>query len=168
MMSGRARRWAANLGLLVVSSALALALVEWAARRLEPLDPYHVMPLGGRDGMFVPDRRLGHALRPGFHGRFTHPQYGGEEVTIGAHGFRVAEGNPSSAAPSVLVLGDSIAFGLGVRAAEAFPGRLADMLSRRAGVAIHVTSRAGHRLAADALAEVIPARALRAAGEAAR
>ena len=140
MVEKRGRRWP-NVVLLVVSMGLTLAVLEAVARHLLPLDPYEIVPEapdGEPIGIRHPTR--GHSLRPGFHGRFVHPDFGGEEVAINRFGFRDRDPSPEQDASGlrVTVLGDSVAFGTGVEAAESFSAVLESTLAEGLGRPVRV------------------------------
>ncbi len=132
MVEERRRRWP-NVVLLIVSIGLTLAVLEVVARRLLPLDPYEIVPDqpdGEPIGVRHPTR--GHSLRPGFSGRFVHPDFGGEKVVINRFGFR--DRGPDAGKQvdglKVTVLGDSVAFGTGVEATATFSARLEEILGQ--------------------------------------
>lgn len=71
-----------------------------------------------------PDPRIGYSLRPGASGRFQ-----GQETRINSLGCRGPElAGRRAGDPLVVSLGDSIAFGAGVRAEEAYAARLGELL----------------------------------------
>lgn len=123
-----------RISLVVASTGLTLAAVELAARRWLPLDPYEVRPDDATaESIFVPSPTRGHAWRPGFRGRFVHPQFGGERVEIDEHGFRVG-GERRPERPDelrVTVLGDSLTFGVGVEGTETYCALLETALAAR-------------------------------------
>ena len=112
----------------VTSAVLCACLVEWVFTWRMPAWIYDVVPDDPRLGsMFVAHPPLVHALRPGFRGRFVHPEFPGLRVEINALGMRdrPEEGVlPATGDAVVLVLGDSFAFGTGVRLEETFQERL--------------------------------------------
>ena len=89
--------------------------------------------------LFQPDPRSGYRLRPGFTGRQVGP--GGEfdvPVEVDARGLR----DPPHVAPPrpvALALGDSMTFGEGVAAGEAWPA----VLERASGVRVHAAGVPG-------------------------
>jgi lysophospholipase L1-like esterase len=123
-----------RIALIVGSTGLTLATLELAARRWLPLDPYEIRPDDATaQSIFVFSPTRGHAWRPGFRGRFMHPQFGGERVEIDEHGFRVG-GERSAEPPGALrvtVLGDSLTFGVGVEASETYCALLETALAAR-------------------------------------
>lgn len=112
--------WRRGLGGACLSiAALALAFLggEWLHERGRPRDPYNIVsedPQGPRS-IYRRDPVLWVKLRPGFRGHFVHPQYDGQLVTVNSEGYRgpdwPAEADPD--ATNVLLLGDSMSFGLG-------------------------------------------------------
>jgi hypothetical protein len=112
----------------VTSVVLCACLVEWVFTWRMPAWIYDVVPDDPRLGtMIVSHPPLVHALRPGFRGRYVHPDFPGLRVEINALGMRdrPEEGVlPAAGDAVVLVLGDSFAFGTGVRLEETFQERL--------------------------------------------
>jgi len=123
-----------GLTLAAVVGCLLVAGLERLVRWRAPLDPYAFEPdpHSPEPRAYGPDPELGLALRPGFRGRFVHPEYGGESIAINADGFR-GDDWPREVDPDdfgILMLGDSTLFGLGVEAAETIPARLEAELAR--------------------------------------
>lgn len=83
-------------------------------------------------GVVQPDRRLGWRLRPGWSGTDGVTRY---PYRISAAGLR--DDRPDAPKQPgerrLLVIGDSVAFGFGVRTADAFPARLEEHLRRTGG-----------------------------------
>lgn len=123
----------AGLGLSLGVLSFSLALAEWTLERGQPVDPYALRPTDGRAPRrhLVGDPELGMRLRPGFQGRFVHPEYGGEMVEINADGFRGGSwpSEPDPDSRRVLLLGDSSVFGMGAEERETISGQLERLLS---------------------------------------
>lgn len=123
----RRSRWrglspsATRAALTVLAAGLPVLVLERAARPfVERLTT-----------LFVPDPELGWRHRPG-----AADTYWGEPVRLNAHGQRGPERAPTRTPGTtrVLVLGDSVAFGLLVADdADTFPARLEDELATRLG-----------------------------------
>ena len=102
------------------------------ANRFQPRDPYEVVAIegSGAETLYQPDPSLVRVHRPGFRGRFTHPEYRGELLEINADGFR-DEAWPAEAIAGetrILFLGDSTLVGLGVSGDETIPSRVSAAL----------------------------------------
>jgi lysophospholipase L1-like esterase len=118
------KKWAMRAVLALLGVSLGLVLVETMLRTFYP-------QYGGKEpGQFHPI--LGVSLIPNFEG--VHIAYGHENVTnihTNSLGFRDSEvqiPKPENVF-RILVLGDSMTFGLGVMEEEAFPAVLEDMLN---------------------------------------
>ncbi len=122
----RSRGERAGLGLCAALSTLSLLLagVEAVHRQLFPLRTYELQPddparphslVRGRDGRV--------RATPGFVGAYDHPEFRGIRVAINDYGLRDGLDEATPPAPgeaSVLVLGDSFFFGMGVSLEETF------------------------------------------------
>jgi hypothetical protein len=101
-----------------------LALVETAVRAASPVRSYELVPdrpAGGPCLLRAADGRL--VGVPGCSGRYVHRDFPGLAVELNALGLRDGldeTGPPDPGQPSVLVLGDSFAFGMGVALDETF------------------------------------------------
>ena len=128
---GESRPGRVILGLGVSLSVCALLLcgVEGIYRAAIGLHTYdavsddpgvgHYLVPSDDPGRFVP--------RPGYRGRYVHPDFRGVRVEINDSGLRDDPDEAGPPAPdelSVLVLGDSFAFGMGVSLADSFQERL--------------------------------------------
>jgi len=124
----RARRWVLRLGAMTLLFAGLFAGLEALARRVVAVDPYAIVPEkdSPAPAYFDSDPVLGIKAAPGFRGRFVHPDYKGELVTLGAQGFRGGDvpATKADGEKRVFVLGDSLTFGLGVEDGETFPALL--------------------------------------------
>lgn len=116
---------------VLVFAAVALASLwaaETLARAVSPLRIYEIVPDDPAAGPCLvrrSDQRL--VGRPGCTGHYVHREFPGVEVAINGLGLRdgLDEARPTAAGESsVLVLGDSFAFGLGVRLEATFQERL--------------------------------------------
>lgn len=119
-----------------------LAAIEALARALSPLRTYEIVPDDPAAGPCLvrhPDGRL--VGRPGCSGRYLHREFAGVEVEINSLGLRdgLDEATPTAAGDrSVVVLGDSFAFGLGVALEETFHERLERALAAELGRPVRV------------------------------
>ena len=122
--ASRAGRLGAQLALATSATALTLLGIESAFHAVAPASVYEVVPDDrGAGPLFVPHPTCLWQLRPGFRGRYIHPEFRGTRVAINDLGFR--DGLDETAPPpageaSILVLGDSLAFGTGVELDETF------------------------------------------------
>lgn len=120
----RARRLAANLAVLAVSSAVFLLLAEALVRRVAPQSPSGNPRQSQPRDFYAPHPVLGFTMNPGFHGRFELPEFD-TEVRFSSIGLRDREYGPKPPGASrLLVLGDSYTFGWGVEEGERFADRL--------------------------------------------
>lgn len=112
------------LGSIVLALLLAEAVLRWAYDEVEVNGNYW-----GR-GAFVADPAAGYRHAPGFRGRAVRPGVFDVEVALDDLGLRQADRERQLAYPrTLLVLGDSFPFGLGVEADESFPTLLAAELN---------------------------------------
>ncbi|MEM7200461.1 MAG: hypothetical protein AAF628_09370 [Planctomycetota bacterium] len=115
---------ALRLGVFAAMLLLSLFAVETLLRRLFPVQIYEIVPDNPRQGsclMAGPNRRP--ELRPGFTGQYMHPEFPELRIEINDWGLRddaEEASEPEPGSRSVLVLGDSFAFGTGVRLEETF------------------------------------------------
>lgn len=128
-------RVAARIALVVIPLACSSVLLELVLRWRGEVDHYRIEPTEGSaaESAFVPDPLLKWRYAPGFRGRFTHPEFGGESFVVNARGYRDVEW-PTERDPNeyrILVLGDSLTTGLGVTRDEAFPALLEAALAAR-------------------------------------
>lgn len=125
----------ARIALALGSTVLALLLAEGLLRLLSVGAPGRGTRwfAGGNHPRFLveEDAECGYALRPGFVGRevSTHGEFE-VPVTIDERGLRDHR-HTAPAGPSILALGDSMTFGEGVTAEEAFPALLEAETGRR-------------------------------------
>ncbi len=135
-------RIAASLGsvALLVGTLLLLAGAGELALRLVP--GWSSDPASGRFNPYRPDGRTGYALRPG--ARVVHEE---EEFSVPVRVNALGQRGPERTAAKppgvrrILVLGDSFAFGFGVREEDAFFSVLERLLSER-GERVEVMSAA--------------------------
>jgi SGNH hydrolase-like domain, acetyltransferase AlgX len=119
------RSWAQNIGLLLVSTVLALGAAEILLRRYLPMDGF----------LYRLHPRSLYALAPQARALFVHtPQNGGGLVlvTVNSDGFRGKELRRGGD-PRILVYGDSCVEADYARLAETFTERLEERLGRAAG-----------------------------------
>lgn len=124
----RARRWLGRLGIACVTLVVALAAAELFLRAsgYQPL----WSDMGPRY-LHEGDPELGIRLRPGFEGVHVHPEFE-VPVSISSQGFRDRGYGPKpEGALRILSLGDSFAFGFGVRQDEAYCEQLEARLAAR-------------------------------------
>src|SRR5947209_1734724 len=123
----RLRRLAARLLLLAVSAGLGLLVAEVAVRLARPQAVMVVSP-----GLYEPDPPRRYRLHPGFRGTVTNRVEFDDPVSINSLGLRGPEIGPKSPGTlRVLAVGDSFTFGVGARAEETWPARLAAILRAR-------------------------------------
>jgi hypothetical protein len=125
-------KWSARVMLVLFSSAVFFLLLELVMGPFIPEFSYKVHPNSGSPPeMIVQDRGMGSVMTPGFEGYMVHQDFYGIPVTINPEGYRDRPwaGMPAKAADSIRILGlgDSFAFGLGVKAEETFLRRLEAM-----------------------------------------
>lgn len=126
--SGSGRR-----GCLIRAAVLLAALflaggIGEAALRLLPIRAVYMEQRSVlQQQIAIPDPDTFYRNRPGYRGRFKNREFD-TEVVIDAHGLRAGDPPPAPADRTLLVLGDSFAFGWGVEANEAAPGRLAQLM----------------------------------------
>ncbi|MBF0253897.1 MAG: SGNH/GDSL hydrolase family protein [Candidatus Omnitrophica bacterium] len=113
------KRWITRAGLVLFGCIVAFAAGEWIAAHSGVVDT--------PPGLFVEHPTRSFANRPGFKGRDRR----GNPIRINSMGLRNPEISLDKPAGvmRVLVLGDSVAFGDGVREEEAFPARLEGLLN---------------------------------------
>lgn len=119
----RRRRWhpAGKLTLAIVGVCLGAGGVELAFRLFWRLPPWFAE--FGQAGMYVATADGDVALLPGYRG--TLQVDGPTTVSINSLGMRGAEvGDKQAGERRLLVLGDSVVWGYGVEAEQAFPARL--------------------------------------------
>lgn len=141
--NSRPIRAVARLCLSLAVFSFAFGAADRIYSRCRPADLYEITPIppGETRGAFLHDKKLGLVFRPGFRGRFAHPEYHGELVEINHAGYRDRDwpDRPDPGTVGVLLLGDSTLFGLGVNREETIAARLeAHLLARRPGTAYRV------------------------------
>lgn len=113
----------------------AAGLLEVALWLRGDVDRYRIEPVEGSASAdaLIPDPVLKWRHAPGFRGRFTHPDFAGEPFEVNARGYRDVDWPTAPAADEfrVLVLGDSLTVGLGVRREETFCALLQKTLAAR-------------------------------------
>jgi hypothetical protein len=113
-----------RLVLAAAATALTLFAVEAGFQAVMPADVYDIVPdQPGAPPWWIAHPGVPWVARPGFRGRYLHPEFRGSRVDINALGFRDGLDETAPPAPgeaSVLVLGDSLVFGTGVDVEETF------------------------------------------------
>jgi lysophospholipase L1-like esterase len=128
-------RWLAVTGLLLVGTLFSLVIAESLARLVITMpwgksvdEMARIVPVAWTQGAFVSDSELGYRTAPGFEGRVVRQGQYDELFKTNALGLRDDEIGPRDGlTPRILVVGDSLAFGLGVGQGESF----SDVLERR-------------------------------------
>lgn len=133
-------RWGRTLvrfSLLVASVLGTLTIVNSVMRFFHQADPYRIEPTADSSGpealIHQPNDVLKWVFAKGFKGHFCHPDYDGELFETNADGFRDRPwpARPDPDALRILVLGDSIAVGLGVERSENFSSLLESLLTQK-------------------------------------
>lgn len=121
------RRAGRLLAVLALQLAAAFLLLELVARAFDPLGISYYPETARYLDTLVREEPIGYRNRPGLRGT-----YYGVPVAINSHGMRDREvGEKPPGESRVLVLGDSIPFGIGVRYEDSLPYRLELELRRR-------------------------------------
>lgn len=111
-------------GFVLSAVLLLLFVLECGFRTMVPLQLYEIIPDDPREGPCLSRSDEGRLIaKPGFQGRFMHPEFPGVRVEINEFGLRDGLDEAVPPAPGdavVLVLGDSVAFGTGVSLEETF------------------------------------------------
>jgi hypothetical protein len=114
--------------LVLCSIFLSLFVVECLIRAVTPLNLYEIVPDDPAMGSCFYRYEKGRLkANPGFRGRFMHPEFSGIPVEINDWGLRDGMDEATPPKPeevSVLILGDSFAFGTGVSLEDTFHERL--------------------------------------------
>lgn len=124
--SGRPESWRKQIAsglILVFASTLLMVLLLEALARVFVTDPL---------GLFAVSPRLGYAMVPHFSGK--HGKFRQFKVAIetNSRGLRDREFAAKGERQRILVLGDSVSFGWGVEAEQAFPKQLESLQAERA------------------------------------
>jgi lysophospholipase L1-like esterase len=115
--------------MLAASGVFGLVLAEVGIRILDPLGISYYDDLARYQADLVTDEDVGYRHRPGLKTR-----YYGTDVSCNTLGFRDREfGEKGADEFRVMVLGDSVTFGVGVEEGETFSRRLEPLLSARLG-----------------------------------
>lgn len=121
------RRLGRLAGLVLIQLVVVLALLEVVARIFDPLGVSYYPETARYFDTLLLEEPIGYRHRPGLQGTFY-----GAPVSINALGLRDREvGDKAAGEYRVLVLGDSVPFGIGVRYEESFPYRLEVLLNER-------------------------------------
>jgi len=123
---GRSESWRKKIGsrlILALASTLLMLLLLEVLARVFVTDPR---------GLFAVSPRLGYVMAPHFSGK--HGKFGQFKVQIetNSKGLRDREFSAKGERQRILVLGDSVSFGWGVEAEQAFPKRLESLQAPRA------------------------------------
>jgi lysophospholipase L1-like esterase len=123
-----------RLGLVAASCAVTLGLVEVGLRLLPAWSRATTQDERFAFNPYRPDGRLGFTLHPGLRVRHVDRDFS-VTVTVNALGMRGPERGPSKrpGAATILLLGDSFAFGWGVEQEETFGARLERLLTEQVG-----------------------------------
>ena len=108
-----------RIALVLVGAVAALLTLEGTLRLVLE---YYLNP-------FLPDVELGYRLKPSFAGR-----YPWVTVRTDEDGYRVARRPARSSGRKILFVGDSVTFGFGVDAEEAYPLRFGETIARAGDV----------------------------------
>jgi lysophospholipase L1-like esterase len=122
---GRPEGWRKQIAsrlILVLASTLLMLLLLEALARIFVTDPR---------GLFSVSPQLGYAMVPHFNGK--HGKFGQFKVRIetNSKGLRDREFSAKGERQRILVLGDSVSFGWGVEAEQAFPRQLESLQAAR-------------------------------------
>lgn len=113
--------------LFVIQAAMVVALLEIAGRALDPLGISYYPETARYIDTLILEGPIGYRNRPGLEGRFY-----GVPVAINSLGMRDREVGPRQPGEyRVLVMGDSVPFGIGVRVEDALPRQLERALAER-------------------------------------
>lgn len=116
--------------LVLVCVALALEALCGVYHR------WYVRRIGGfglPPGLFVARERLGFGMRPGFEGAFTLGAFRGIAVRINGDGYRDRPFRAPGDRDRIALVGDSVVFGVGVRAEDVVDARLEEILAAGSG-----------------------------------
>jgi hypothetical protein len=133
---------------LVVLIPFTAAIVagNWWLSRSNVRDIYRLEPIAGSSGpdAYVKGTLPKWTLKPGFKGRFVHPQYDAELFEVNADGYRDRPwpDHPEEDRLRVLVFGDSMVVGLGVEREETFCALLEERLSAALGTPVRTFNAA--------------------------
>jgi lysophospholipase L1-like esterase len=126
-MENPLRRVGRLLALIAVQCGVALLLLEVAGRLFDPMGISYYPETARYLDTLVQEEPIGYRNRPGLEGRFY-----GAPVAINARGMRDREvGAKPPGEFRVLVLGDSVPFGIGVRVEDSLPRQLERILQAR-------------------------------------
>lgn len=126
MLASQLKSWGGRLGLLAVSTLLALVLAEVLCRQFVAIGSFHWVADAGWENWNEADEVQEYHLVAGWRGEVAAPEYR-HRVEINSRGFRGPEPEKE---PALWVFGDSFVFGIGVEQEESLPGRLAAELKQ--------------------------------------
>ena len=123
-LSIRAGRW---IALVVLQLFVVLVVLEGIARIFDPLGISYYPEMARYLDSLVLEEPIGYRNRPGLQDRFF-----GVPVSINSLGMRDREVQDKTAGEfRILVMGDSVPFGIGVRYEDSFPRQLETLLQER-------------------------------------
>ena len=123
-LSIRAGRW---IALVVLQLFVVLVVLEGIARVFDPLGISYYPEMARYLDSLVLEEPIGYRNRPGLQDRFF-----GVPVSINSLGLRDREVQDKAAGEfRILVMGDSVPFGIGVRYEDSFPHQLETLLQER-------------------------------------
>lgn len=120
------KSWGGRLGLLAVSTLVALVLAEVLCRQFVTIGSFRWVADAGWSNWNEADEVQEYHLVAGWRGEVVAPEFR-HRVEINSRGFR---GPEPEAKPALWVFGDSFVFGVGVEQEESLPGRLAAELKQ--------------------------------------
>jgi lysophospholipase L1-like esterase len=132
--AGWVRRWLGRVGLVLLSCAITIGLIESLLRLAPTWSRATARDERGGFNPFRSDGRLGFALSPGIRIRHADRDFS-VAIAVNSLGLRGPERGLSKPAGTarILLLGDSFAFGWGVEHDETFGARLERLLAARVG-----------------------------------
>lgn len=117
-VASRLRRWRRRAAFCAIQVIVILTLLELLGRALDPLGISYYPETARLMDSNIIDEPLGYRLRPGLHARFH-----GADVRINEWGLREREipQSPPNTEFRILVMGDSVPFGIGVEFEDSIP-----------------------------------------------
>lgn len=122
-----ARRALRLAGFVLLQAVVVVLLLEVVARLFDPLGISYYPETARYLDTLIREEPIGYRNRPGLHGTFY-----GQPVTINSIGLRDREvGAKAPGEFRILVMGDSVPFGIGVRYEDSYPHQLEVLLDER-------------------------------------